>query len=220
MIFLNSLRPNFSCVSHTAALNLAQYFNVSGYVMATSAACASGLQAIGQGYDLIRLGEQDFVLCGGAEELHATVTGSFDILYATSSAYNEDPQATPRPFDKKRDGLVCGEGAGILLLEEYEHAKARKADIYAEVIGYHTCGNGMHVSQSNKEAIIGCMRQALHKSGLGPQDIDYINAHATATLHGDVEEAQAVKEIFGAKVPLSSLKGYLGHTLGASGRSS
>lgn len=207
----------FQCVSHTAAMNVAQYLGITGYVMATSAACASGLQAVGAGYDLIRLGKQDAVLCGGAEDLHPTVAASFDILYATSTGYNSEPEKTPRPFDAKRDGLVCGEGSGILLLEEYERALKRNAKIYAEIIGYHTCGSGVHVSQSCKDSMAICFRQALADAGIAPQDVDYINAHATATVQGDMEEAEAIRDVFGNSVPVSSLKGYMGHTLGASG---
>lgn len=207
----------FQCVSHTAALNVSQYFGINGAVMATSAACASGLQAIGAAYDLVRLGSQDAVLCGGAEELFPTVTASFDILFATSTKYNDRPELTPRPFDANRDGLVCGEGAGILLLEKYEHARSRGAKIYAEIVGYHTCASGLHVSQSSKDALVASMKGALSAAGVDAKEVDYINAHATATLQGDKEEAQALKEIFGDKVPVSSLKGYMGHTLGASG---
>ena len=207
----------FQCVSHTAALNVSQFFGINGVVMATSAACASGLQAIGTAYDLIRLGSQDVVLCGGAEELFPTVTGSFDILLATSTKYNDRPELTPRPFDADRDGLVCGEGAGILVVEEYEHARVRGAKIYAEIIGYHTCASGLHVSQSSKDALVASMQGALSAAKTNVGEVDYINAHATATLQGDKEEAQAVREIFGDRVPISSLKGYMGHTLGASG---
>lgn len=207
----------FQCISHTAVMNTAQHLGITGYVLATSAACASGLQAIGAGYDLIRLGKQDAVLCGGAEDLHPTVTGSFDILFATSAGYNNEPEKTPRPFDAKRDGLVCGEGSGILLIEEYEHALKRNAKIYAEIIGYHTCGSGVHVSQSNKDSMVACFRQALADANIQANEVDYINAHATATIHGDKEEAEAIREVFGDQVPVSSLKGYMGHTLGASG---
>jgi len=207
----------FQCVSHTAAMNVAQYLGITGYVLATSAACASSLQAIGTGFDLIRLGKQDMMLCGGAEGLHPTVVGSFDVLYATSSNYNKEPKKTPRPFDSKRDGLVCGEGSGILVLEDYESARKRGAKIYAEIIGYNTCGNGAHVSESNREAIIFCIQEALKSASIAPKDIDYINAHATATIQGDKEEANAIRQIFGDSVPVSSLKGYIGHTLGASG---
>ncbi len=207
----------FQCMSHTAAVNVAQYLGLNGTIMAPAAACASALHAIGAGYDLIRLGRQDVLLCGGAEELHPTVTGSFDILFATSSKYNDRPQMTPRPFDRDRDGLVCGEGSGILVLEEYERAVSRKARIYAEIAGYSTTANGLHVSQSNRESMVSCMRGALRDAGVDAAAIDYINAHATATVQGDQEEAEAIRDIFGASVPVSSLKGYIGHTLGASG---
>ena len=206
----------FHCISHTATMNVAQCLKINGCVMATSAACASALQAIGTGYDLIRLGRQDVVLCGGAEELHPTVTGSFDVLFATSVKYNETPSLTPRPFDRDRDGLVCGEGAGILMLEEYEHAVRRGARIYAEVLGYHTCSSGDHVSESSRPAMVECMREAMKAAAVEPGQVDYVNAHATATLQGDKEEAEAIGEVFGASVPVSSLKGYIGHTLGAS----
>jgi 3-oxoacyl-[acyl-carrier-protein] synthase II len=207
----------FQCVSHTASMNVAQHLGITGCVMATSAACASSLQAIGVGYDLIRMGRQDVMLCGGSEELHPTVTGSFDILFATSTGYNDDPQRTPRPFDADRDGLVCGEGCGILVLEERERALDRGAKIYAEIVGYHTAGSGEHVSQSNRESIVHCLRESLASAGLSPADVDYISAHGTATRHGDEVEAQAIAEVFGDTVPVSSLKGYIGHTLGASG---
>ncbi len=207
----------FQCMSHTASANVAQYLELTGYIMATSAACASSLQAIGAGYDLVRLGRQDVMLCGGAEEVHPTVTGSFDVLMATSAGFNDAPSKTPRPFDRDRDGLVCGEGSGVVVLEEYDRAIKRNARIYAEITGYNTNGNGSHVSQSNSESMVKCMIQALHEAGIGPGEVDYINAHATATLQGDKEEAEAIKEVFGASVPVSSLKGYIGHTLGASG---
>jgi 3-oxoacyl-[acyl-carrier-protein] synthase II len=207
----------FQCMSHTAAVNVAQYLGLNGTVMAPAAACASALHAIGTGYDLIRLGRQDVLLCGGAEELHPTVTGSFDILFATSTKYNDRPQQTPRPFDRDRDGLVCGEGSGLVVLEDYDRAIKRNAKIYAEIVGYSTTANGLHVSQSNKESMVSCMRQALSEAGAKPASIDYVSAHATATIQGDQEEAEAIREVFGATVPVSSLKGYIGHTLGASG---
>ncbi|NQV33875.1 MAG: beta-ketoacyl-[acyl-carrier-protein] synthase family protein [Phycisphaeraceae bacterium] len=215
-----SLMPSskfFQCISHTAAMNVAQYLGIRGVVLATSAACASGLQAIGTGYDVIRCGRQVGMLCGGAEEVHPTVTGSFDVLYATSTNYNDCPSATPRPFDKDRDGLVCGEGSGMLVLEEYEHARNRGARIYGEIIGYHTCGSGTHISQSNAQAMSVCMRRAMEMANVDAKNVDYINAHATATLQGDVEEAAAIADVFGSDTPVSSLKGALGHTLGASG---
>ncbi len=207
----------FQCVSHTTAMNVSQYLGIRGMVLSTAAACASGLQAIGTAADLIRSGRQDVVFCGGAEELHPTVTGSFDILYATSTHHNDTPETTPRPFDKNRDGLVCGEGAGILVLEEFEHAKARGAKIVGEVTGYYTCASGTHISQSDSESMIRCMRAALAEAKMNPDEIDYISAHATATLHGDEKEVEAIREVFGGETPVSSLKGNLAHTLGASG---
>jgi len=207
----------FQCMSHTAAVNVAQYLGLNGTIMAPAAACASALHAIGTGYDLIRLGRQDVLLCGGAEELHPTVTGSFDILFATSTKYNDRPELTPRPFDRDRDGLVCGEGSGLVVLEDYDRAVKRNAKIYAEIVGYSTTANGVHVSQSNRESMVVCMQQALGEAGENAGSIDYISAHATATLQGDQEEAEAIGEVFGATVPVSSLKGYIGHTLGASG---
>ncbi len=207
----------FKGLVHTAALNVSQYFGLNGYVMAPAAACASSLQAVGIGYNLISLGKQDILLCGGAEEVHATATGSFDILYATSTNYNQTPQKTPRPFDADRDGLVCGEGSGILVLESYEHAVARNAKIYAEVVGYNTCGSGVHITQSDKASMVNCMNRAMSDAKISPQEIDYINAHATGTIQGDIEEVASIREVFGGSVPVSSLKGYIGHTLGASG---
>jgi 3-oxoacyl-[acyl-carrier-protein] synthase II len=207
----------FQCVSHTASMNVASYLGITGFVMATSAACASAAQAIGTAYDLIRLGRQDVVICGGAEELHPTVTASFDILFATSVKYNDTPDRTPRPFDAERDGLVCGEGCGIVVLEEYEQAVGRGAPIYGELIGYHTAGSGDHVSQSNAGGIESCMLGAMSQAGLRASDVDYINAHGTATRDGDAAECEAIARVFGDRVPVSSLKGYMGHTLGASG---
>jgi len=207
----------FQVISHTAAMNVAQYLGITGAVLAPAAACASGLQAVGIGFDHIRLGRQKAMLCGGTEELHPTVTGSFDVLYAASTGYNDQPKKASRPFDRDRDGLVCGEGSGILLLEEYEHAKARNAEIYAEITGFETCGSGEHISQSSRKAMCQCMGRALEQAGLQAHDIHYINAHATSTMHGDVEEAMAIREIFGDAVPVSSMKGHIGHTLGAAG---
>ena len=207
----------FRCVSHTVALNVAQYLSVKGVVSATSAACASGLQAVGAAYDQIRLGRQDVMVCGGAEELHETTVGSFDILYAASSKFNDSPSQTPRPFDVKRDGLVVGAGAGTIVLESYDHAVKRGANILAEVLGYHTCSNGTHVSQSDESSMITCMNTALEEAKLKPSDIGYIGAHATGTEQGDAAEARALAGVFGSNTPVSSLKGNMGHTLGASG---
>src|SRR6202020_1729183 len=132
---------------------------------------------VGAAFDQIRLGRQDIVLCGGAEELHATTVGPFDLLYAASCKFNDSPQRTPRPFDTDRDGLVCGEGAGVIVVENYDHALRRGAKILAEIVGYHTCSNGTHVSQSDDTSMIHCMKTTLDEAGLSPSDIGYVGAH-------------------------------------------
>jgi 3-oxoacyl-[acyl-carrier-protein] synthase II len=168
-------------------------------------------------FEVIRAGRQHAMLCGGAEELHPTVTGSFDMLMAASTGYNDRPGEASRPFDAARDGLVCGEGAGILLIESLERARQRGAPILAEILGFQTCGGGGHISESNREGIARCMQDALADAGCGPGAVEYVSAHATGTLQGDGEEAAAIREVLGGAVPVSSLKGHLGHTLGASG---
>jgi len=186
---------------------VAQYLGCKGVVSATSAACASGLQAVGAAYDQIRLGRQDVMVCGGAEELHETTVGSFDILYAASSKFNDSPSKTPRPFDKDRDGLVCGAGAGTIVLESYDHAIKRGAKILAEVLGYHTCSNGTHVSQSDDASMITCMNTTLEEAKLSPRDIGYVGAHATGTEQGDAAEVRALRGVFRIRHPGQQLKG-------------
>jgi len=175
------------------------------------------LLAVGEALDVIRHGRQDIMLAGGAEELHAIATGMFDLLNATSTNFNDQPERASRPFDRDRDGLVCGEGAGVIVLESLEHASARGAQIYAEVKGFSLSASGLHVSQSNNAGMIRCITAALADAQVNAADIDYINAHATGTPQGDCEEAEAIQKLFGDKPPVSSLKGYLGHTLGAAG---
>ena len=213
---LNSM-AFFKTLSHTISANVAQYLGLTGMVISACAACASSLQSLCLGSDLIRFGKQDIMICGGAEELHPVTIGSFDILEATSIRYQNTPEKTPRPFDQDRDGLVCGEGAGVLVLEEYEYAKKRGAEILAEIAGTFTNTSNVPVTQSDAPSLGLCMKGALEDSGLSPEDIDYVNAHGTGTLHGDSAEAAAIHSVFGGKVPVSSLKGYMGHTLGASG---
>ncbi len=207
----------FKCVSHTVAMNCAQMLGINGCILSPSSACASSLQAIGLGIQMIRSGMMDVVFTGGSEELNALVVGTFDSLMAASSKYNNEPEKSPRPFDAGRDGLVCGEGAGVLVLESLDHALARGAKIYGELTGYSTCGNSSHISQSDNISIGRCIRQALDDAGVSAADIDYVCAHATATIQGDAAEAQAIAETIGSDVPVSSLKGGIGHTLGASG---
>jgi len=201
---------------HTTAVNLCVFFGLKGRVITTSSACTSGSQGIGYAYEAIKTGKQIAMIAGGADELSPTQTAVFDTLYATSTR-NDEPHLTPRPFDVDRDGLVVGEGAGTLILEEYEHARARGATIHAEVVGYGTNADGVHVTQPEQETMQVCMQLALADARLNPSDIGYVSAHGTATDRGDVAESHATATVFGASTPISSLKSYTGHTLGACG---
>ena len=201
---------------HTTAVNIGLYFGLKGRVIPTSSACTSGSQAIGYAYEAIRYGKQTMMLAGGAEEMSAPSSAVFDTLFATSSA-NAKPHTTPRPFDRDRDGLVVGEGAATLILEEYEHAKARGAQIYAEIVGFGTNSDGRHITQPEAETMAVAMEQALADAQLPPEAIGYVSAHGTATDRGDMAESHATHQIFGTRVSISSMKSYLGHTLGACG---
>jgi 3-oxoacyl-[acyl-carrier-protein] synthase II len=203
-------------MSHTAAVNIGVFFGLTGRVVTTSSACTSGSQGIGYAYEAIRAGRQVAMLAGGAEELDATEAAVFDTLFATS-VRNDQPELTPRPFDAGRDGLVLGEGAGTLVLEELEHARARGARIHAEILGFGTNSDGTHVTQPQPATMAQAMRLALEDAGLPPEAIEYVNAHGTATDHGDVAESAATRQVLGERVPISSLKSYMGHTLGACG---
>ena len=202
-------------MSHTSAVNMTVYFGLKGLTLPTSSACTSGSMAIGQAYEAIKYGKQTVMLAGGAEELSAAGSAVFDVLLATSSQ-NEHPEKTPRPFDAKRDGLVIGEGAGCLILEEYEHAKARGAKIYAEVIGYGSNSDGQHVTRPDSGMMGRCMELALSDAQVPADQVVYVNAHGTSTDQGDIAESQATARVLGKK-PISSLKSYFGHTLGACG---
>ena len=204
-------------MSHTTAANLATHFGIHGRVICTSAACVSATQAIGQGFETIGAGFADVMLCGGAEELHFSHAAVFDMLHAASKAFNATPELTPRPFDQRRDGLVVGEGAGTLVLEEYERARRLGKRIYAEIVGFGTNCDGTHVTNPSSEGMRGAMELAFRSARCGPEAIDYVNAHATGTTIGDIAESQATYKVFGDRVPVSSLKGHLGHTLGACG---
>ena len=204
-------------MSHTTSANLAIHFGIRGRVISTSAACVSASQAIGSGYEAIGFGLSDVMLCGGSEELHFSHAAVFDMLHAASKAFNDTPELTPRPFDRRRDGLVVGEGAGTLVLEEYERAVKAGKTIYAEIIGYGTNCDGTHVTNPSADGMRGAMELALRSARLAPDQIDYVNAHATGTTIGDIAESQATYALFGDRVPVSSLKGHIGHTLGACG---
>ncbi|MCF7475413.1 beta-ketoacyl-ACP synthase [Vibrio sp. J2-4] len=200
---------------HTTAVNVGLFFGLKGRVIPTSSACTSGSQAIGYAYEAIKHGYQTVMVSGGAEELCPTESAVFDTLFATSLK-NEDPKSTPRPYDSDRDGLVIGEGAGTLVLEEYEHAVARGAKIYAEIIGFASNCDAAHVTQPQMETMQICMEMALQNAGIPAEKIDYVSAHGTATDRGDIAESNATANALG-KVPISSLKSYFGHTLGACG---
>jgi 3-oxoacyl-[acyl-carrier-protein] synthase II len=203
-------------MSHTVAANLAQFFGISGSIIATCTACASGSQGIGYGLDAIRSGRQAIMVTGGSEEFHPIAAAVFDIMFATSTR-NDRPEQTPRPFDADRDGLVVGEGAATLVLEDLEHARRRGARIYAEVVGYGTNCDGKHITNPDADGMQRVMELALCDAALRPDEIDYVNAHGTATEIGDITESLATNRVFGAHVPISALKSYFGHTLGACG---
>lgn len=200
---------------HTTAVNVGLFFGLKGRVIPTSSACTSGSQAIGYAYEAIKHGYQTVMVAGGAEELCPTESAVFDTLFATSLK-NGDPKSTPRPYDSDRDGLVIGEGAGTLVLEEYEHAVARGAKIYAEIIGFASNCDAAHVTQPQMETMQICMEMAMQNAGITAEKIDYVSAHGTATDRGDIAESNATANALG-KVPISSLKSYFGHTLGACG---
>jgi 3-oxoacyl-[acyl-carrier-protein] synthase II len=203
-------------MSQTAAVNIALLFRLSGRVIPISSACTSGSQAIGYAAEAIRTGKVDIMVAGGGDELHVTQAAVFDTLYATS-VKNDTPSVTPRPYDKDRDGLVIGEGAASLILEERERAIARGARIYAELIGFGTNADGNHVTQPQAETMEQAMRLALADCGLPPEAIGYVNGHGTATEWGDIAETKATAAVFGSRMPLHSLKSYFGHSLGACG---
>jgi len=204
-------------MSHTCAANLALFFGIKGRVMTTCSACVSASQAIGFAFEAVRSGAQDVMIAGGAEEMHFSHSGTFDVLFAASTRFNDDPDGAPRPFDTARDGLVVAEGAGTLVLESLDSARARGATIHGEILGFGTNCDGGHMTSPSSEGMRAAMELALEDAGLAPSAIDYINAHATATEIGDIAESIAVNELFGPNVPISSTKGHTGHTLGACG---
>lgn len=201
----------------TTAVNISLYFKTHGRLITSSTACTSGSMGIGYAYEAIKNGYQTVMIAGGAEEIHPTQIGVFDTLYATSSK-NDTPNLTPAPFDRDRDGLVVGEGAGTLILEDYEHAKNRGAKIYAEIVGFATNTDGTHITNPNKDMMKEVMLQAINNAGIPKNEIGYINAHGTATVQGDIAESNATAECFeNLNIPISSIKSYTGHTLGACG---
>ncbi len=215
---LKGISPNdyIQLMSHTTAANLGQFFEIRGRIMPTCSACTSGSQGIGYGFESIQSGVQECMVTGGAEELHVVNAAVFDIMFATSTK-NETPTRTPRPFDVARDGLVVSEGAGTLVLEALEHAQKRAAPIHAELVGFATNCDGEHMTHPGVDGMEKVMRNALRDAALEPESIDYINAHGTGTEQGDIAESQATARVFGKRIAFSTLKGAMGHTLGACG---
>jgi 3-oxoacyl-[acyl-carrier-protein] synthase II len=201
---------------HTTAANISIFFGLKGRLIPTSSACTSGSQGIGYAYEAIKFGRLPLMLAGGAEELCPTEAMVFDALYATSLK-NSAPQSSPRPYEQGRDGLVIGEGAGMLVLEELEHALARGATIYAEIVGFGSNADGQHTTRPAQATMRRAMELALEDAELAPGAIGYVNGHGTATEQGDIAESHATHSLFGPKMPISSQKSFLGHTLGACG---
>lgn len=201
----------------TCAVNIGVLLGLTGRLITTNTACTAGSLSIGYAFEAIQNGAQDVMLAGGAEELNPTESAVFDTLFATS-VKNETPELTPASYDRDRDGLVIGEGAGTLVLENLEHAKARGAKIYAELVGFGTNTDGDHITQPKKETMQLALEMAMRNAGIGPDQIGYVNGHGTATKRGDVAETIATYRALGERaVPIGSLKSYIGHTLGACG---
>jgi len=224
--FFSGERSGYSSISavdylksmvHTTAVNITKMFGITGRVIASSTACTTSSQSIGFGYEMIKFGIQDAMICGGADEYDTTTVAVFDNLLACSTAFNETPNLTPRPFDSNRDGLVVGEGAGALILESYEHAQKRGAPILGEIIGFSCNNNGGDLILPNVNGITQTIRLGLKDARIPPDDVDMISAHATATKMGDVIEAQAISRVYGDTVPVTALKSYTGHTMGSCG---
>ena len=203
-------------MSQTAAINIGLCFGITGRIIPTSSACTSGSHAIGYGAETISYGMQDVMIVGGADELSVFQAAVFDTLFATSTR-NDAPETTPQPFDRDRDGLVIGEGAATLVLEELEHAKARGAQIHAELVGYGTNSDGNHVTQPSPVTMAAVLRLAMDDANLPAEAIGFVNGHGTATEWGDIAESVATSEVLGKRMPIHALKSYFGHSLGACG---
>lgn len=216
--------PHFvpKMMTNMAAGQISIFYGIKGPNLTVTTACAAGLDAVGNAMHILRRGEADVVIAGGAESLYCLLLFAGLCAARAMSVRNDDPQRASRPFDRHRDGMVMGEGGGALVLETLEHATRRGARIFAEVVGYGNCGDGYHVMAPAPDARgeAHCMRRALASAGMTPDDIDYINAHATSTVQGDIVETKAIKEVFGKRayeIPVSSTKGATGHMIGAGG---
>jgi len=207
----------FKTMNHSCAANAAQALGVRGRVIAPSAACASGTLSIGLAYEAVAAGYQDIMIAVGADEYHCLTTAVFDIMNAASCEFNESPTSTPKPFDVDRDGVVCSEGAGAIVLESLESALGRNAKIFAEVGGFSTFSSPLDIANPDHITMIDCIEATLDQAKVSPGNVDYINAHATATTNGDIAETKAVEMALGADMKISSLKGHIGHAMAASG---
>ena len=204
------------CMSSTNSANLATAYKIKGHSYSISSACSTSAHCIGNGAELIQTGKQDIVFAGGGEELHWSLTVLFDAMGALSSKYNDTPERASRAYDKNRDGFVISGGGGAVVLEELEHAKARGAKIYGELVGYGATSDGADMVQPSGEGGLRCMRLAMQNLGNTP--VDYINTHATSTPVGDCIELDSIREIFGADMPkVSATKSLTGHSQGATG---
>jgi 3-oxoacyl-[acyl-carrier-protein] synthase I len=202
-------------MSSTASATLATWFKIKGVNYSISSACATSNHCIGNAYEIIQGGKQDLIFAGGCEELDWTLSVLFDAMGAMSAGFNDRPAVASRAYDKDRDGFVIAGGAGVLVLEELQHAKARGARIYGEIAGYGATSDGSDMVQPSGEGAVRCMQMALE--GVKPA-VDYINPHATSTPIGDIKEIEAIREVFGAKCPpISATKSLTGHSLGATG---
>ena len=206
----------FKLMGHSCAANVCLALGINGEQWAPASACTSASQAIGLGYLLIQSGRQSAMLCGGSDEVHSAVTIIFDVMKAASRVHKE-PLVTPRPFDKERDGVVCGGGSGVLVLESLDSAQSRGAKILCEVLGFGHVNDSQHMANPHESSMERAMRNAIKESNVSLSDIDYVNAHATGTLLGDIAESHAIHAVLGGNVPVSSFKGHIGHTLGAAG---
>jgi 3-oxoacyl-[acyl-carrier-protein] synthase II len=202
---------------HTTAVNITKMFGITGRVISSGTACTTSSQSIGYGYESVKFGMQEAMLCGGADEYDSITVAVFDNLLACSTAFNSDPQRTPRPFDKLRDGLVVAEGAGAVMLEEYEFARKRGADILAEVVGFACNNNGGDLILPNLVGITNTLKLGLENAKINADEVDLVSAHATATKMGDIIEAQAINNVFGDHPYVTGLKSYMGHTMAACG---
>ena len=207
----------FQVLNHSPLANVAQALDMKGPGYFVSNACASSLTNIGLAYQMIKAGFIKRALCGGTEEYHPIFTGCFSILNAASTNFNDNPQKASRPFDKDRCGIVCSEGCAMLYIESLESALERKANILAEIKGFATNTETKNIAHPSRDSMQQCIQMALNDAKLKTTDIDLVNAHATSTLAGDIEEVSAISNVFGKDIKVNSLKGHIGHSMAACG---